>query len=88
VFPVNWVSVQSSHIDAIGWTAEGGGRLWVRFDGGKTGYYERCPQLMFVDMMRAPSKGQYKDRMLIKGGKKWVYATPPEVPGSGYDSLE
>lgn len=76
----NWVSVSSSHIEAIGWDAAYGGRLWVRFKpsksgkGGRTGYYTVCPRSMFSDMLNAPSKGQYKDRVLIKGGYDWTYA--------------
>jgi hypothetical protein len=73
---LNWTSVASSHIEAIAWdeAEDGTGRLWVRFKGGVYGHYSPCPEQMFQDMLSAPSKGQYKDRMLIKGGKLWTKA--------------
>jgi hypothetical protein len=79
--PENWTSVASSHIDAIGWTPYGRGRLWVRFKGGKVVYYHQCPKSMFQDMLNAPSKGQWLHKNIKLPGIPFTYATADEGGG-------
>lgn len=56
----------SSNINAIGYLEESR-QLFVKFNNGKLYVYGSVPLTMYVDLKRAPSKGQFFNRH-IKGG--------------------
>lgn len=57
--------VESSNIRAIGYD-ESSLELWVEFDDDSTYIYEGVPSILHGEMMEAPSKGSYLNRV-IKG---------------------
>lgn len=57
--------VESSNIRAIGYD-ETSLELWVEFNDGSTYIYDRVPAIVHAEMMEAPSKGSYLNRV-VKG---------------------
>ena len=61
--------VDSSNIEAIGYEA-GAQELQVRFLSGDTYVYHGVPEEVYDELMAAPSKGSYLNRM-IKGSYEY-----------------
>ncbi len=61
----DWVYVDSSNIEAVCYL-EGSRELQVRFINGSTYSYSDVPQEIYEELINAPSKGSYLNRM-IKG---------------------
>lgn len=57
--------VDSSNIRAIGYD-EDNLELWVEFNDGSTYIYNGVPEILHTEIMDAPSKGSYLNRV-IKG---------------------
>lgn len=56
----------SSNIDAIGYLEESR-QLFVKFNSGKLYVYGNVPLTLYVDLKRAPSKGQFFNRHIKRG---------------------
>jgi len=61
----DWVYIDSSNIEAICYV-EDARELQVRFLNGSTYSYADVPQEIYEELLNAPSKGSYLNRM-IKG---------------------
>jgi hypothetical protein len=61
----DWVYVDSSNIEAVCYL-EDSRELQVRFINGSTYSYSDVPQEIYEELINAPSKGSYLNRM-IKG---------------------
>lgn len=64
---LDWIPVSSSNVAAIAWN-EDFKRLFVRFHSGSTYFYDSVERATFYAFRNAPSKGQFVDRVLKKGG--------------------
>lgn len=53
------VSISSSNLDAVGYEPMPVSRLYVRFRNGRTYLYENVPQVVYEDLISAPSAGAY-----------------------------
>lgn len=63
----DWVYVDSSNIEAVCYMADSNPReLQVRFLNGSTYSYSDVPQEIYEELLNAPSKGSFLNRM-IKG---------------------
>ena len=62
---VDMIYVDSSNIEAIGYNSDGQ-ELYIQFLSGVTYVYYGVPQHIYEEIMDAPSKGSYLNRV-IKG---------------------
>ena len=62
---VDMIYVDSSNIEAIGYNSDGQ-ELYIQFLSGVTYVYYGVPQHIYEEIMAAPSKGSYLNRV-IKG---------------------
>lgn len=60
---VQMVPVSSSTVAAIGYDSEQM-RIYVRFNGGQSGYYEGCDAGLFQAFLDSDSKGSFVHRRL------------------------
>lgn len=64
---LTWIPVSSSNLRKIAF-ARDFRRLFVEFTNNNVYAYEDVPEGIFLGLLAAPSKGQYLDRVLKKGG--------------------
>lgn len=68
-----YIDVQSSNVAAVGYDTAFS-RLWVKFDSGAVYKYERVPSYVYLDFLRAPSKGVFLWEVIRGNGTDSVYA--------------
>lgn len=59
------ISVVSSNLDEVGYDGQD---LYIRFHGGRLYRYFNVPESVYIELLNAPSKGQYHARHI-----KYVY---------------
>jgi hypothetical protein len=70
---VYYTPVVSSNIEGVGFDVVFL-RLWVRFKSGAVYHYDKVPSYVYLDFLRAPSKGQYLHRVVRANGTDSLYA--------------
>lgn len=70
---VYYTPVVSSNIEGIGYDPVFA-RLWVRFKSGAKYVYWKVESYVYLDFLRAPSKGQYLHRVVRANGTDSLYA--------------
>ena len=69
---VYYTPVVSSNVESVGYDPVFA-RLWVKFKDGKVYAYDRVPAHIYLDFLRAPSKGQYLWRVIRANGTDSLY---------------
>ena len=70
---VSYTPVSSSNVSEIGFDPVFG-RLWVRFKSGDVYAYEKVPSWVYLDFLRAPSKGTFLWKVVRHNSTDSIYA--------------